>query len=68
MRNSKRKAPTVVIKRLPRYYRYLAELEGQGVKRISSGALSKMMNVTASQIRQDFNKYPVELMTPCQHP
>ena len=44
-----------VIKRLPRYYRYLRELITQGKMRISSGELSVMMNVTASQIRQDLN-------------
>ena len=44
-----------VIKRLPRYYRYLRELITQGKMRISSGELSAMMNVTASQIRQDLN-------------
>lgn len=47
--------PLVVVKRLPRYYRYLSELLTQGITRISSGALSKKMGVTASQIRQDFN-------------
>ena len=44
-----------VVKRLPRYYRYLRELITQGKTRISSGELSAMMNVTASQIRQDLN-------------
>ena len=39
-----------VIKRLPRYFRYLRELKEAGRMRISSGELSKMMNVTASQI------------------
>ncbi len=46
-----------VIKRLPRYYRHLGELMEQGVERISSGELSKHMNVTASQIRQDLNHF-----------
>lgn len=46
-----------VIKRLPRYYRYLGELIESGVERISSGALSERMNVTASQIRQDLNHF-----------
>lgn len=45
----------VVIKRLPRYYRYLGELLKQGINRISSAVLSEKMGVTASQIRQDFN-------------
>ncbi len=44
-----------VVKRLPRYYRYLRELITQGRMRISSSELSTMMNVTASQIRQDLN-------------
>ena len=44
-----------VVKRLPRYYRYLRELLRNNRLRISSGELSKMMNVTASQIRQDLS-------------
>ncbi len=52
-----KKVPEVVIKRLPRYYRYLRELLNQDIRRISSNALSKKMNVTASQIRQDFNYF-----------
>ena len=56
MEDSK-KVPAVVIRRLPRYYRYLSELLKQGTIRISSNALSKKMNVTASQIRQDFNYF-----------
>ncbi len=43
------------IKRLPRYFRYLRELRQNNIFRISSLELSKMMNVTASQIRQDLN-------------
>ncbi len=46
---------SAVIKRLPRYFRYLRELLEAGRMRISSGELSKMMKVTASQIRQDLN-------------
>ena len=46
-----------VIRRLPRYYRYLGELLENGVERISSNDLSKRMNVTASQIRQDLNNF-----------
>lgn len=46
-----------VITRLPRYYRYLDELLEDNVERISSGDLSKLMNVTASQIRQDLNNF-----------
>lgn len=44
-----------VVKRLPRYFRYLRELLRRDILRISSGELSEMMNVTASQIRQDLN-------------
>lgn len=44
-----------VIKRLPRYYRFLGELMKQGTERISSRELSEMMKLTASQIRQDLN-------------
>ena len=46
-----------VIKRLPRYYRYLGELLEENVERISSNDLSKKMHVTASQIRQDLNNF-----------
>ena len=46
-----------VIKRLPRYYRYLGELMEEKVERISSNDLSKKMHVTASQIRQDLNNF-----------
>ena len=44
-----------VIKRLPRYFRYLRELLKNDILRISSGELSRLMHVTASQIRQDLN-------------
>ena len=47
------KVSTAVIRRLPRYYRHLLELQGKGVIRISSSALGKSMGLTASQIRQD---------------
>lgn len=46
-----------VIKRLPRYYRYLRELLDEKVDRISSNDLSRRMHVTASQIRQDLNNF-----------
>lgn len=52
-----KKISSAVIKRLPRYYRYLSELLEKGIDRISSHELSKKMNVTASQIRQDFNNF-----------
>lgn len=46
-----------VIGRLPRYLRYLGDLKDEGVERISSQELSGLMQVTASQIRQDFNNF-----------
>ena len=46
-----------VIRRMPRYYRYLGELLEEGVERISSNDLSHRMMVTASQIRQDLNNF-----------
>ena len=51
------KISKAVVTRLPRYYRYLDELRQQNVERISSKELSKLMNVTASQIRQDLNNF-----------
>lgn len=52
-----RQISKAVIKRLPRYYRYLGELLNNGIERISSGELSNKMQVTASQIRQDLNNF-----------
>ncbi|MCR4745210.1 MAG: redox-sensing transcriptional repressor Rex [Lachnospiraceae bacterium] len=46
-----------VVRRLPRYFRYLGELKDEGVEKISSQELSELMNVTASQIRQDLNNF-----------
>ncbi|MBR3243538.1 MAG: redox-sensing transcriptional repressor Rex [Parasporobacterium sp.] len=46
-----------VITRLPRYYRYLRLLIEQGVERVSSEELSRLMKATASQIRQDLNNF-----------
>ena len=46
-----------VIRRMPRYYRYLGELLDEGVERISSNELSSRMQVTASQIRQDLDNF-----------
>ncbi len=51
----KNEVPSAVIKRLPRYHRYLGDLLAEGKLRISSAELSRLMNVTASQIRQDLN-------------
>ncbi len=47
--------PTAVIRRLPRYYRFLSELWREGRARVSSKELSEIMDITASQIRQDLN-------------
>ena len=44
-----------VIKRLPKYYRYLTNLSVDGKEKISSSELAHMMGTTASQVRQDFN-------------
>lgn len=44
-----------VIKRLPRYYRFLAELKNQNIQHISSRQLAESMGLTASQIRHDLN-------------
>ena len=52
-----REISQAVIRRLPRYYRYLGELLENGVERISSNDLSKRMKVTASQIRHDLNNF-----------
>ena len=46
-----------VVRRLPRYYRYLGYLIDEKVERISSNELSRRMKVTASQIRQDLNNF-----------
>lgn len=51
------KISEAVISRLPRYHRYLGELIVQNKERISSEELSRLMHVTASQIRQDFNNF-----------
>jgi len=50
-----KKISKLVIRRLPRYYRYLSDLKDAGIERISSTALAEKMHVTASQIRQDLN-------------
>lgn len=49
--------PNAVISRLPRYYRYVNELLGEGYERISSQDLADMMDTTASQVRQDLNRF-----------
>ncbi|ADY56199.1 Redox-sensing transcriptional repressor rex [Syntrophobotulus glycolicus DSM 8271] len=49
-----KKLPSAVIKRMPRYYRYLTTLQQMGISRISSRDLGNRMGVTASQVRHDF--------------
>ena len=49
------KASLPVIRRLPRYYRYITELKNSGTARISSSQLAHIMGSTPSQVRQDFN-------------
>ncbi len=55
MNNKNRGVSSSVIKRLPRYYRFLGDLRDKGMYRISSKELSERMGLTASQIRQDLN-------------
>ncbi len=55
--NKKQDVSITVIRRLPKYYRYLAELLEKDVTRISSKELSKLVGFTASQIRQDLNNF-----------
>ncbi|QOX64345.1 redox-sensing transcriptional repressor Rex [Anoxybacterium hadale] len=51
------KISSAVIKRLPRYRRYLSDLQKKNVDRISSNELSNLIGYTASQIRQDLNNF-----------
>lgn len=46
-----------VIKRLPRYYRYLEHLKNNGITKVSSGKIAEMLDITASQVRQDFANF-----------
>lgn len=55
MAKSKNYISEAVMRRMPKYYRYLSEMEKSGIERISSKELSQRMGLTASQIRQDFN-------------
>ncbi len=49
------RASLPVIRRLPKYYRHVKEMKLQGIKKVSSSELAKVMGTTASQVRQDFN-------------
>lgn len=55
--DKKKNISMAVIKRMPKYYRHLAELLRNDVDRISSKELSEKIGFTASQIRQDFNNF-----------
>ena len=57
MKSNNTKVSNAIIRRLPRYRRYLNELRKQGVKKISSKELSEIIGFTASQIRQDLNTF-----------
>ena len=54
---SKPKVSNAIIRRLPRYRRYLGQLQTKGIRKISSNELSEMIGYTASQIRQDLNTF-----------
>ena len=49
------RASISVVRRMPRYYRFLSELAANGTERISSKEFASMIGVTASQVRQDLN-------------
>ena len=53
----KMKVSNAIIRRLPRYRRYLGYLQAKGIKKVSSNELSEMIGYTASQIRQDLNTF-----------
>ena len=53
----KKNVSMAVIKRMPKYYRYLGELVKNDVDRISSKELGEKIGFTASQIRQDLNNF-----------
>jgi redox-sensing transcriptional repressor len=55
--NRKPKVSNAIIRRLPRYRRYLGHLQAKGIKKVSSNELSEMIGYTASQIRQDLNTF-----------
>jgi len=55
--NETKKISSAVIRRLPRYRRYLKELRKKGVDKISSNELSALIGYSASQIRQDLNNF-----------
>ncbi len=54
---AKKRISEAVIRRLPRYLRYIGELKESGVLKVSSSVLGEKMGMTASQIRQDFSYF-----------
>lgn len=56
-KDGEKTVPLAVVKRLPRYYRYLSELLAHNITKISSAELSERMGITASQLRQDLNNF-----------
>lgn len=52
-----KKISMAVVRRLPKYYRYIGELKSKEISRVSSNELSELTGFTASQIRQDFNNF-----------
>jgi len=52
-----KKISSAIVRRLPRYYRLLQRMREQGRERISSGEMAQMLNLNASQVRQDFNNF-----------
>ena len=57
MKSNNTRVSNAIIRRLPRYRRYLNELRKKGIKKISSNELSELIGYTASQIRQDLNTF-----------
>ena len=57
MQSYAKKVSMSVVKRLPKYYRYLNDLSERGFEKISSKELADLMGLTASQIRQDLNSF-----------
>lgn len=55
--NKKENISSAVIKRLPRYYHCLKELSAEGIQKVSSNIISGRLNITASQVRQDFSNF-----------
>nr|MBP8031996.1 redox-sensing transcriptional repressor Rex [Acetobacterium sp.] len=57
MHRFSKKVSMTVVKRLPKYYQYLSDLQLNDIEKISSRELASLMGLTASQIRQDLNSF-----------